>query len=215
MLATVALLGLGLLGCDSGSGINGSREPDNSTLLSDSFAVVGAEDVYANVRDATFEQEMAMNPVMAAHGFTRHHRHSGHAGSHLAPILMGLDLDQDQLMEIIGALMSHRGAIRDALEGLREVNSEIIDQANAERRAIIESYDAGDISREQAARQLQDLSERTREAIRSNPANEPYLRALCDARRDLFDGIRAILTDMQREPWDSWVTTLPGVCIGG
>ena len=215
MLATVALLPLGLLGCDSGSGINGSRESDNSTLLSDSFAVVGAEDAYANVRDATFEQEMAMNPVIAAQGFARHHRHSGSAGSHLAPILMDFGLDQHQMMEILGALMSHRGTIRDALEGLREANSELINQANAERRAIIDSYEAGDISREQAAQQLQDLSEHTRDAIRNNPANEPHLQALCDARQGLFDSIRTILTDSQRDRWDAWVASRPGACFGG
>jgi hypothetical protein len=218
MRVSIVLLGVlllaGLVGCDSND-VTGSQGPDPGSLDSPDFAVVDSEDALANVEDATFETDMAMHAVFLGDGrdFKRHFRHPRSPGSHLAPILRELDLDEEQREEIRGLLMIHRMRIRMALEGLREANQPLIDQANAERRAIVAQFQAGEITREEAREMLRELNARTREAIRNNPDNAPFLRAICDSRIELFGEIRQVLDDDQRAVWDAWVSGLPGECV--
>jgi len=112
-------------------------------------------------------------------------------------------------------MMEHRHAIRTILEQLREANADLIAEANAERDAIIAAYQSGEITHDEARQQLRELSERIREAIKNNPANAPFLQALCDSKLALFAEIRSILNDSQRDRWESWAAGLPGDCING
>ncbi len=210
----VFMLALALAAC-SQSGDTTTQSAGSSSLLGEEFAVVDAEDAFAKIEDATLDQEMVMRSVFSdPETFRRHHRHPGHIGSHLGFILMQLGLDEDQRLAIREAVMMHRREIHVILERLREVNADLIDEANAKRREIIAAYEAGDITREEAQQQLSELSARTREAIRSNPDNEPFLQALCDSRIALFEEIRSILNDEQRDQWDTWLAGLSGDCLG-
>jgi Spy/CpxP family protein refolding chaperone len=218
MRVSIVLLGIVLLaalvGCDSNE-VTGPGGPDPGSLESADFAVVDSEDALANVDDATLDTDMAMHAAFAGDGrhFKRHYKHPRGPGSHLGPILRVLDLDENQREEIRGLVMTHRMQIRAALEGLREANQNLIDQANAERRAIKARVEAGEISREEARELLRELNARTREAIRNNPANEPFLQAICDSRIELFAAIRQVLDDDQQALWDSWISGLPGDCV--
>jgi len=209
------MLALALADCSQGGDTTTSPSASPSSLLSEDFAVVDAEDAFANVEDATLEHEMAMRSVFSnPEQFRRHLRYPGHVGCHLGLILMQLGLDEDQRLAIREAIMMHRREIRAILERLREVNAALIDAANARRREIVAAFQAGDITREEAMRELYELSVRTREAIRNNPDNEPFYAALCDSRIKLFDEVRSILTDEQRDQWDAWLAGLPGECLG-
>lgn len=202
------------VGCDSGD-VSGGGGAGSADLSGDEFAVVGAEDAYANIDDATLTQEIAMQAAVTdGGGFRRHQRHPGHHGSHLGPVLRLLELDEAQRETIRAILTNHRAEVRPILELLREANEELIEQANAERRRIIESLRNAEITEEQARTMLRELSEATREAIRDNPANEPLLAELCAAKKRLFDDIRAVLDDDQRVTWDDWVSSLSGPCLG-
>jgi hypothetical protein len=214
-LLVLFMLAFALGACSQGGETASSPGASPSSLLGEDFAVVDAEDAYANIEDATLDQEMAMSPVFTdPERFRRHHRHPGLAGCHLGLVLMQLGLDDDQRMAVRAAVMMHRRQIRAILEQLRAANASLIEAANVRRAEIIAAYRAGDITREEAARQLYELSVRTREAIRNNPDNEPFLQALCDSRIALFEEIRSILNDEQRETWDAWLAGLPGSCLG-
>ena len=200
-------------GCDDGDvsgGANGIAD-----LSGDAFAVVGAEDAFANIDDATLDHEMAMGPVMDSDGsFRRHPGHPGHGGSHLGIVLRRLQLDPAQVDTIRAILRTHRAEVRPILEQLRLINQELIDRANQERMRIVEAVRNGELDPDEAREMLRRLSQATREAIRSNPENAPYLAALCEAKRELFADIRAVLDDAQRATWDDWVVRLTGPCLG-
>ena len=211
-ILAVFVLIAGLVGCDSGGSSN-SNNADPGTLNSDSFAIVDSEDAFTNFEEATFDREMAMESVFHHGNFVRHHMHSRGPGSHLAPVLFRLGLDMDQLRQLRAIIIEHRGSAREAFEGLRDANLALIEQANVERRTILDAYKADEITREEAEQQMRALNERTREAIRNNPANEEFLQQICDNRLDLFEAIRAILTGDQVAEWDNWVAGLTNDCI--
>jgi len=214
-LFAIFMLALALAACSQGGDTTPAPSATPSSLLSEDFAVLDQEDAFANIEDATMERDMEMKPVFFdPERFRRHHRHPGHIGCHIGFILMQLGLDEDQRMAIREAVMTHRREIHAILERLREVNAPLIEAANAKRMEIIASYKAGEITGEEAKRLLHELSVRTREAIRSNPDNEPLFEALCKSRIKLFEEIRSILTDEQREKWDEWLGGLPGRCLG-
>jgi hypothetical protein len=209
---------LGLAACQSaGEGETaGSQPAAAASLTGDEFAVVDAEDAFANIQDATLDHEMAMLPVFSQpETLAAGRRHIDYPGCHLGEILLQLDLDEDQRMAISEAVMRHRRVAYGLLFQLGEVNADLIVSANKQRQRIVDAYRAGDITREEAQRLLEELSRRTREAIRNNPANQRILKSLCDARLALLEEIRAVLDDAQREKWDVWVGGLTGRCFGG
>jgi len=213
-ILTFFVLIAGLVGCDSG-GSSSPNDVDTRSFNSDSFAIVDSEDAFAKFEEATLDREMAMGSIFH-HGdgdFVRHHMHSHGPGSHLAPVLFRLGLDMDQLRQLRVIIIENRVSVREAFEGLRAANMALIEQANIERRAIIDAYEAGEITREELEQQMRTLNERTRDAIRANPANEEFLQRICDSRLDLFEAIRAMLSGTQVAEWDNWVAGLSNDCI--
>ncbi len=206
-----ALLLLAGAGCDN-SGVVDSGARDGE-LGSEAFAVVNAEDAFANIEDATFVVPMVMNPVFSGGHFFRHPSHPRRPGSHLRAILRELDLSREQIDEIRALIRAHREEIQLALQGLREVNLEILEAAEAERQEILDQLEAGEITAEEAQEMIHALNHATREAIRNNPANQPFLDAICQAKRDLLEAIGAILDPDQKSQWDDWVSTLQGDCF--
>lgn len=202
--ALLPLLVLGVAACD-GNTVDDSTPADPAGFDTEQFAVVGPEDAFANIEDASLDQDASMLPVMDG---ARHLRHPDRRpplpGNHLRFILRLLDLSEAQIEEIKQALRDHRARVAVALEGLRSVNQAILDAANAERRSIAQSLQNGDILREEALRLLHELNQRTREAIRNNPLNAPFLQEICQARQDLFEAIREILADAQDIEWAGW-----------
>lgn len=216
MLAAAVALILAAGCSDGNTDVSDVSDPGGNvaSLSTDAFAVVGAEDAFAAVDYATLDDDMSMQPVEADDSFHRHPNHPHHAGSHLGPILRQLDLTSDQIEDIKALIHAHREAIREPLRGLYEVNRPIIEAANHERRRIVSAFRNGEISAEQAHQMLHSVSRVQHEAIRTNPDNAPFLQAICEARRDLLSGIRAVLDEDQRMLWDEWLARLPGPCFG-
>jgi Spy/CpxP family protein refolding chaperone len=201
-------------GCSDSSDVVSDVAGPND-LSSDAYAVVGAEDVFANIEDATMTHDMAMRPVpMDPGAFRRHPGHPGHPGSHLGFVLRLLGIDEDQAQAIRAMVQEHRAEVRMILEQLRMANQDLIDRANQERARIVEAARNQEIGLEEALRRLHELNQRTREAIRQNPENARYFEALCSAKRGLFDDIGSVLNDRQRAAWDDWVAGLDGPCLG-
>jgi hypothetical protein len=208
------LLVAGLVGCDS-DGTSPANDPNPDSFNTDSFAIVDSEDAFANLEDATLETEMAMKSAFhqGDGDFDRHHMHPRGPGSHLAPALFRLGLDIDQLRQLRAIVHDHRLLVHESFKGLRDANMALIEQANIGRRAIVDAYKAEEITREEAWAQIRALNERTREAIRNNPANDEFLQQICEDRVQLFEDIRSILTGDQVGEWDAWVASLDNDCI--
>jgi len=213
LLAAILLIAV-TAGSHSG-GITGSESAHLLPFESDSFAILDADDAFANLQEATLDHEMKMDGAFQGGKFGRHPGHPHGQGSHLAPVLFQLGLDQDQRVQIFGFVRAQHESMRGVLEGLRTVNADLIATANEERRSIMDAVHNGEMTREEAREQLHAISERTHDAIRDNPDNEPYLQQICDSRQTLIDQIRSILDDGQAATWDEWVSGLDGGCFGG
>jgi hypothetical protein len=118
------------------------------------------------------------------------------------------------MTQIRELLQAQRTCAQEPLESLRAANQDLIDAANAQRKEVLAALRNGDITREEAHVQLQAINESTRQAIRDNPDNAPFLQALCDCRNALFTGIRALLTEEQQTKWDEWVAGLTNEWCG-
>jgi hypothetical protein len=211
-LLVLALLA-GTLACQTADVTEPESRNDPATFESLDFAVVDAEDAFSNVQDATIASEMVMNQAVGDGPFDRNDGHPGGPGSHLGVVLRHLNLTDGQVRAVRSFALDHRVRVRDALEGIRRVNLDTIRAANEERREILERLDAGEITREEAGELLRALSDRTRDAIRANPLNEPYLRMICVSIGQLFADIRSILGPNQQAAWDDWVAGLDHPCV--
>jgi len=144
--------------------------------------------------------------------FRRHQRHPGHPGSHLRPVFEELDITREQLSQIREVLRAHRQVVVPLFVGLIDVNRDILVAANQLRQAIVASYLSDQMTVGEALVELAALNEQTREEIRNNPENAPYVAELCAARSQLFDSIRAILTAEQQTKWDNWAAGISSTC---
>ena len=167
--------------------------------------LVDADDALMAVDDATTDAPMGMDFPFAGGKFSRDHRHPRGHGSHLGRILRDLQITEDQLDAIRSLMRDYHEDVRSLLEGLREANQDILDAANAERAAIVARLRNGEIGFAEARDQLRALSRETREAIYSNPANEPFRAQLCEARANLLADIRDVLDPDQQAMWDAWI----------
>jgi Spy/CpxP family protein refolding chaperone len=206
----IILLGLALAGLTAcQQNLSPEEKSDATNFDSEELAVAGFDDFLASVEDATLDKEMGMPPVF--HGGRFHHRRPQFPfgpGAHLGKILRELGVSREQMTQIRELLQAQRTCVQEPLENLRAANQDLIDAANAQRKAVLAALRNGEITREEAHAQLQAINESTRQAIRDNPDNAPFLQALCDCRNTLFAGIRALLTGTQQAQWDEWVAGL-------
>ena len=204
-LAWLALAGL--TACQQNLGPEENNEVTN--LDSAELAVAGFDDFMASVDDATLDKEMGMSPVF--HGGRFHHRRPGFLfgpGAHVGKILRELGVSSDQISQIRELLQAQRTCAQEPLESLRAANQDLIDAANAQRRAVLDSVRNGELTREQAHARIKAINDSTHQAIRDNPDNAPFLQTLCACRTTLFAGIRALLTEAQQAQWDEWVASV-------
>lgn len=212
-LLSAMLVFIGVVGCQSDYGP--TERFDFAELNTDTFAVVDYYDADANINDATIESDLSMNPVFNSNGkFHRHGRYRGGRGGHLGKILRQIGITEEQGAAIKELIKAHRESVKASFEALREANQAILDDAKAERKAILEALRNGDITRDEAKEQLKALSESKREAIANNPESAQHVEAICNAKKSLFDNIRALLDESQQAAWDEWVAGLNGQCLG-
>jgi hypothetical protein len=194
MIAVLALATT--FGCDDDS--SSSSETPGNDLSPQETMFLSFEDALDGIHDMTFEHPMTFAPDF------REGRPRGH-GPRARPILRWLGLDRDQRMLFRDAMIAGRDCTRPVLDEMREANQDVLADANEQRMAILQAYDDGEITREEAEVQIRELSQATREAIRNDPENAQFKDAICLCRSETIDAIRAILDTEQQGVWDSWV----------
>ncbi len=120
----------------------------------------------------------------------------------LGRILKQLNLTEDQVAQIRQFLTAYRECVKNALIALRESEKQILEQANQARRRVMEQLKNGEIDRETAHQLMQQINQRTREALINNPVRERVLQQLKNCWETLINNIKSILTDEQKALFD-------------
>lgn len=129
----------------------------------------------------------------------------------LARILYALQLTDDQKAQIKDFMIAFRDCHKNAMLALRESEKEIIQPFNEQRRTIIEALKNGEITREEAQQQMQQLNMDLRNALQNNPARLAACEAMKECRRNLLTSIEGILNPDQLVKWLDWVSKLPEI----
>lgn len=218
-----------MMGCQDDAGVT-TPQSETSEFATAEFALYDLDDAILLFEDATLEHPFGIHPPdfsdgsfppnvpgeggpFGGNGRLGHGPQSGRPGAHLGPILRELDLSDEQREQIRDLMAEYRACAEGPLSEFRELNQDILEQANEERQAILDALHNGDLTREEAHAKLQDLIERTREALGSNPDNAATQEALCECKLGHFEAIRAVLTPEQQAVWDEWVAGLEGPCF--
>ena len=122
-----------------------------------------------------------------------------------APIFRELQLTQEQLDSIKVYMREHYDCQRIARAEYYNAVVEIIDAANTQRRALLDSLHQGLIDRTIAVQRLRQISQEMRLAIQNSGALETLRTALQGCTETLFANIRSILNEDQLAKWDQWV----------
>jgi hypothetical protein len=190
-LVSIFILGLGIFSCSE----NPTVVEDNSyslTIVNDGTVTENVD--MGNLIDATVEadmtysspcQNMMMTPTPAAMQLP------------LVGILKQLNLTADQITEIRAYAKDYFDCISRAQKVLRATEEAIVKRANVARREVFAKLKAGEITREQAARQIATINKAAREAMQNSEARKAALAQIKDCLKDYIAKIRLILNDRQ------------------
>lgn len=122
-----------------------------------------------------------------------------------ARIFRDLQLTPEQLDSIQVYMREHYDCQRIARAEYYNAVLEFVEEANAQRRMVLDSMHQGLIDRATAVQRLSQISGELRQAIANSGARETLRLALQDCTETLFANIRSILSEDQLEKWDQWV----------
>lgn len=128
-------------------------------------------------------------------------------GKHLQlnSIFKKLKLTADQKSQAKIFLEQQRECTELAMKALRLSEKEIIQNANVERKAIMQQLKDSTISKDSARILLKALGESTRLAIKNNPAREAAELAMKECRETFIENMNGILTDEQLIIWQQFL----------
>lgn len=120
-------------------------------------------------------------------------------------ILKKLKLTADQKSQAKIFLEQQRECTELAIKALRLSEKEIIQNANVERKAIMQQLKDSTISKDSARILLKALGESTRLAIKNNPAREAAELAMKECRETFIENMNGILTEEQLIIWQQFL----------
>lgn len=210
MLLASVTLALAFVSCsDSGSANNDTQE---NSLESMDLYLPSTDLDDPSMFEATIERDYSLENCLTGEEIQRlgDPRERGRQNRNpLFRIFRQLELTPDQMAEVSVFMQDHFDCMLDVRLQIRDAVEEIVESAREERRAIIEAFRNGEITREEAISDIREINAETR-VLMNEAFNELNLKALLDECRDtLFDNIRSILDDDQKAIWDEWVANLP------
>lgn len=119
-------------------------------------------------------------------------------------LLRMLELDSAQREEVKVFAQELEDCIKEYRQMLREAQRAIIENANAQRREIMEQLKSGEITREQAMQALKQLREETRLAMETDEDIQTALEGLKNCHDAFLENVKSILTTKQLEIWNRY-----------
>jgi len=211
VLAAIVSLALIISSCSE------SPNSASTTNYSDiqSFVVADYNTSGFEFQDATLDADMAITPIVTEnYGNTQRLEPPNNTHPQvnrmmaIGMILRQLELTEKQIELVKEYMIAHRLCEWEWLRMLEKSRREIIAKGNQERQNIIEKFRAGEISREEAARAINQLNNRIREALQNNPINERVRKGLQDCWDIFIKNIKSILTDEQLKQFEQWLERL-------
>jgi hypothetical protein len=127
----------------------------------------------------------------------------------LARVFNAMNLTDEQKAEIRALMQAKIPCENQWFRKLQAVRNQIVQRANEARRTIIEQVKNGEITREQAHRQINQLNMKVREAIRTHPINEEVRLGLIACRDEFFAAVAELLDEEQLVLWKRFLDSLP------
>ncbi|KAA3616562.1 MAG: hypothetical protein DWQ05_12595 [Calditrichaeota bacterium] len=219
-ISAVLLFFIAMNACKTESAVS-PDEAANENYESSQYAVYEFEDETAAISDATLESDMslaqdsptdhhALNENRGRSDFMQRRREQG---MHLKYLLVGLQLSDEQRTQVQDFLAQYRECIAVPLQEFRDEASPIIEAARAQRQTLIDSVNAGALTREEARDQLRALNLEKREELKALQVELGLLEAMCECKLSLFTNISGLLSEEQKAVYDAWYTKLEGVCF--
>ena len=118
------------------------------------------------------------------------------------PCLDSLNLAQWQLDSIHHALTMRHNCATFHLQQIKQINQQILQNANQHRQQLLNDYNNGLITQQQLHQALHQLRQQTRYAFRHHPAKVQHLQALRGCHRMFFFRLKHILTPAQ---WQQFI----------
>ncbi len=211
---------VGLNGCQTSAGVDSILEEVD--LDGAEFAVLEMDDELAAVEDASLTKSMSLNTSSPEDYQTLHENRKKdrikkrlkRQGLHLGRILRQLELTEEQMGQIKEFLRSFRDCVKPEVIAFREAARPIIEEANAQRRAIKTAFEEGEITRSEAEEQIRALNEAKRTQLREAAESLGTPEAVCACKQTLLDSISGILDAESQQPaFDEWVAGLQGPCF--
>ena len=226
-LAFAVLLSLPVFyftGCSEKSDVNA---PNQLNFESPQFAIIDITDVENAVEDATIDTPITINSVLSNYSFLN--MGSGFTAGgpmmrgnpwlerfdfvkHLGFIFRRLNLTDAQKPQLKDLMVKFHETMKPLVKEFFDANKDIIKDANAKRKAIVDQVKAGSLSKADAAVKLKELNKATRDAIKNNPKTVEVKTKMCDARKNLFVEIAKILTPEQLGKWKIAIAKIPNPC---
>ncbi|HOK14588.1 MAG TPA: hypothetical protein PLU67_00335 [Candidatus Kapabacteria bacterium] len=117
-------------------------------------------------------------------------------------LLRMLELDSAQREQVKIFAQELEDCIKEYRQMLREAQRAIIENANAQRREIMEQLKTGEITREQAMQALRQLREETRIAMETDEDIATARQGLKDCHDAFLENVKSILTTKQLDIWN-------------
>lgn len=209
-------LTVGLSSCSKTDPV--STDMGNNNMYVPEYVSAGTQVDEIAISEPTIEEaaymENAMEPERMQEGMQFCEREPQFR---FAPIFRDLQLTQEQLDSIKVYMRDHYDCQRIARAEYYNAVVEIIDAANSQRRALLDSLHQGLIDRTIAVQRLRQISQEMHLAIQNTGARETLRTALQGCTETLFANIRSILNEDQLAKWDQWVANHngPGPGNGG
>lgn len=224
IVATTYSLMFLLTACSGNDEIN---SPQGDDLSSPMYAVIDYSDMESSIEDATLENDMMMSETMqnysfmnAGSEFSQGHPYLLRAfwlkrydfTKHLGRLLYSLQLTEEQKSSVSGFFRNYHDSMKEIALRFYQINKDVIKEANAGRKAIVEEYQSGLITRETALDRLKTLNAETRAKIFSNPANASIKDDICAVKTQLLGRIESVLSSDQLVKWNAAISRIKMPC---
>lgn len=209
--------------CDDHNGINNPRNIEFDSPL---YAIVDFTDLQNAIQNASLNNDMIFNSVLLSYGFMnpdafipgsammRNNPWLGEFDNNkrIGWIFRSLDLTPVQKDSIRGFLNVYHDSMKVLVKAFFNEIKDTIQNANVQRRAIVDSLKRGEINRQQAKDDLTALNQDTRNKIQNDQVVQSIKSDMCQQRGDLFNNVGSVLTADQLTKWNEMISKLKSPC---